>query len=105
MDISFSGIRSGEKLYEEVCFGHEQVTPTSHPKVLRSPAEPVDAAMADKIETLIRSALNAPDNRDRRRLIALASRFRAPRLRSLPAFPERCAGWCAQTALILFHAR
>ena len=35
VDIAFSGVRLGEKLYEEVFFGHEAVEPTVHPKVLR----------------------------------------------------------------------
>ncbi len=62
VDISYSGVRPGEKLYEEVFFGHEAVEPTAHPKVLRSPADLVDAAVADQIETLIRCALHDPDN-------------------------------------------
>ncbi len=62
VDITFSGVRPGEKLYEEVFFGHEAVTPTAHPKVLRSPADPVSDAKAGLIETLIQSALNEPDN-------------------------------------------
>ena len=36
VDITFSGVRPGEKLYEEVFFGHEAVEPTAHPKMLRS---------------------------------------------------------------------
>ena len=80
IDITFSGVRPGEKLYEEVFFGHEQVMPTSHPKVLRSPPEPVDAMMADRIETLIRSALNESDNREglRAQLRALVPDFHVP---------------------------
>ena len=57
MDITFIGVRPGEKLYEEVCFGHEAVEPTSHPKVLRSPADAVSDAKAGLIETLIQTAL------------------------------------------------
>jgi len=64
VDISFSGVRPGEKLYEEVFFGHEAVQPTSHPKVLRSTADDVGEATGDQIEELIRSALNDPDNWD-----------------------------------------
>ena len=80
VDIVISGIRPGEKLYEEVFFGHEAIQPTSHPKVLRSPADPVDAASADLIETLIQSALREPDNWDalRVQLRALVPDFHAP---------------------------
>jgi FlaA1/EpsC-like NDP-sugar epimerase len=34
--IQFSGIRPGEKLYEEMFFTAEHVLPTNHPKVLRA---------------------------------------------------------------------
>jgi FlaA1/EpsC-like NDP-sugar epimerase len=36
IEIRFSGIRPGEKLYEELFFSAETASPTSHPKVLRS---------------------------------------------------------------------
>ncbi len=36
IEISFTGIRPGEKLYEELFFGPDDATPTSHPKILRS---------------------------------------------------------------------
>ena len=54
--------------------------PTAHPKVLRSPADPVDDATADLIETLIRSALSDPDNWDELRiqLRALVPDFHVP---------------------------
>ena len=73
-------VRPGEKLYEEVFFGHEPVTPTAHPKVLRSPADPVSLATADLIETLIQSALSEPDDWDalRLQLRALVPDFHVP---------------------------
>ena len=72
VDITFSGVRPGEKLYEEVFFGHEAVEPTAHPKVLRSPADAVSDAKAVLIERLIQSALSEPDN-----LVALKVQLRA----------------------------
>ena len=80
VDITYSGVRPGEKLYEEVFFGHEAVQPTAHPKVLRSPADPVSAGTADLIETLIRSALEQPDNWDELRvqLRALVPDYHVP---------------------------
>ncbi len=80
VDITFSGVRPGEKLYEEVFFGHEAVEPTAHPKVLRSPADPVDENTADLIETLIQDALSNPDNWGalRLQLRALVPDFQAP---------------------------
>ena len=80
VDIAFSGVRPGEKLYEEVFFGHEAVEPTAHPKVLRSPADPVSDETADLIETLIRSALHEPHDWDalRVQLRALVPDFHVP---------------------------
>ena len=80
VDITYTGVRPGEKLYEEVFFGHEAVVPTAHPKVLRSPADPVSDLTADLIETLIQSALNEPDDWDalRIQLRALVPDFHVP---------------------------
>lgn len=36
IEISFTGVRPGEKLYEEMFFSAEHVLPTDHPKVLRA---------------------------------------------------------------------
>jgi len=80
VDVAFTGIRPGEKLYEEVFFGHEEVVPTTHPKVLRSPADPVDDSRTDLIESLIRQALDHPDNWDdlRIQLRSLVPDFNVP---------------------------
>ncbi|HJQ20605.1 MAG TPA: nucleoside-diphosphate sugar epimerase/dehydratase [Gemmatimonadaceae bacterium] len=36
IEIEFTGVRPGEKLYEEMFFTHEIAEPTEHPKVLRA---------------------------------------------------------------------
>ncbi len=36
IEIQFTGARPGEKLYEEMFFGHEVAIPTEHPKILRA---------------------------------------------------------------------
>jgi FlaA1/EpsC-like NDP-sugar epimerase len=36
VEIRFTGMRPGEKLYEELFFNHENAVPTEHPKVLRA---------------------------------------------------------------------
>ena len=36
VEIRFTGMRPGEKLYEELFFNHENAAPTEHPKVLRA---------------------------------------------------------------------
>lgn len=56
VNIEFTGVRPGEKLYEEVLFGGEDVRATNHPKVLRAASDPIDQTLADRVETLVRLA-------------------------------------------------
>lgn len=69
IDIQFTGIRPGEKLYEEMFFNHEIAEPTEHPKVLRARngkhgivqdapiAELISGAAADTPEDTLRGLL------------------------------------------------
>jgi FlaA1/EpsC-like NDP-sugar epimerase len=41
IEIAFTGLRPGEKLYEELSHGGESVTPTGHPKIARLVASPL----------------------------------------------------------------
>jgi FlaA1/EpsC-like NDP-sugar epimerase len=58
--IEYTGTRPGEKLYEDVLFGDEQVFSTHHPKVLRTTAPQPADAFADHVETLIRMVTLRP---------------------------------------------
>jgi FlaA1/EpsC-like NDP-sugar epimerase len=80
IDIAYSGVRPGEKLYEELFFGHEQVIPTEHPKILRSPADAAGEAVADQIETLIRMTMLTPQDTAgiRQGLLALVPDYHVP---------------------------
>lgn len=40
IEIQFTGLRPGEKMFEELSHYRENLTPTSHPKVMRFVAEP-----------------------------------------------------------------
>ena len=69
IDIEFTGIRPGEKLYEEMFFNHEIAEPTEHPKVLRARnghhnvctdleiAGLVEASLSDTHDDRLRAAL------------------------------------------------
>jgi FlaA1/EpsC-like NDP-sugar epimerase len=57
IEIEFTGIRAGEKLYEEMFFNHEIAMPTEHPKVLRARTEKNDVCSDLAIGGLIESAL------------------------------------------------
>jgi FlaA1/EpsC-like NDP-sugar epimerase len=79
IEIQFSGIRPGEKLYEEMFFNHEIAEPTEHPKVLRSRngmspsgtdlaiGELIDAALGEASDEWLRGTLKmlVPDFVDR----------------------------------------
>ena len=84
IDIRYTGIRPGEKLYEEVLFGDEDVRETAHPKVIRVLADEPAADLEDKIGELIRIASLAPTDEARlRRMIAeLVPDFHIPAHRS-----------------------
>lgn len=69
IEIQFTGIRRGEKLYEEMFFNDEIAEPTEHPKVLRvrngrhgvvtdvEISQLIDTALGDTREERLRSAL------------------------------------------------
>jgi len=69
ISIEFTGIRPGEKLYEEMFFNHEIAEATEHPKVLRARnghhdictdaqiQELIDAAVDDTLEEQLRDSL------------------------------------------------
>jgi len=44
IEIEFVGLRPGEKLFEELSYKGENVTPTTHPKIMRFVCEPMPVA-------------------------------------------------------------
>ncbi|MBX3173010.1 MAG: polysaccharide biosynthesis protein [Gemmatimonadaceae bacterium] len=77
VEIKYTGMRPGEKLYEEVLFGDEDVGETSHPKVIRVLADEPDPGLESRIADLIRMAQSVPtdDAKLRAALIALVPDF------------------------------
>src|SRR5204863_4704859 len=55
IEIRYTGIRPGERLYEEPFFRHEEVLPTAHPKVLRAKNNHISADVMSSIERLLAS--------------------------------------------------
>jgi FlaA1/EpsC-like NDP-sugar epimerase len=49
IEIVFTGLRPGEKLYEELYFDDEQRVPTSHPKVFCALHRPTTLAEAEAV--------------------------------------------------------
>ncbi|HEY4216015.1 MAG TPA: nucleoside-diphosphate sugar epimerase/dehydratase [Gemmatimonadaceae bacterium] len=57
VEISYTGVRPGEKLYEEVIFGGEDVRATNHTKVLRVLDDKHDPAFIEQVDGLVRRAV------------------------------------------------
>jgi len=57
IEIVYTGVRPGEKLYEEVLFGGEEIRSTNHPKVLRATDDATDPELPARVDALIRRAV------------------------------------------------
>ena len=69
IDIRFTGIRPGEKLFEELFFEGDHVTPTEHPKILRARDAESPGESDEGIERLIRAAQENRSSAEIRRSI------------------------------------
>ncbi|MDQ6770828.1 MAG: polysaccharide biosynthesis protein [Gemmatimonadota bacterium] len=56
IEIKFTGMRPGEKLYEEMFFSAENVLPTDHPKVLRARNGILPDGIMRRIEAMVAAA-------------------------------------------------
>ena len=75
IEIRFTGMRPGEKLYEEMFFDHEEATPTGHPKVLRA-TDHLPHHQMELIDDLITAAMQGIDDTEiRQRLCRIVPDF------------------------------
>ncbi|MDQ3030792.1 MAG: polysaccharide biosynthesis protein [Myxococcota bacterium] len=64
IEIKFTGLRPGEKLFEEISLGSEHASKTRHPKIFVGNAQPLEIATArEQLGTLERAATMADRNR------------------------------------------
>ncbi|MDO8501386.1 MAG: polysaccharide biosynthesis protein [Gemmatimonadaceae bacterium] len=76
IEIKVTGMRPGEKLYEEMFFSAENVIPTNHPKVLRARNGILPEGVPRRVDSLIRAAeQERPDDGLRQLLKTLAPDF------------------------------
>lgn len=73
--IEFTGMRPGEKLYEEMFFHEENATPTDHPKVLRARKASLPDGLMRRIERLVQATATTADEELRGMLVALVPDF------------------------------
>ncbi|MGH7689112.1 MAG: polysaccharide biosynthesis protein [Gemmatimonadaceae bacterium] len=69
IEIKFTGIRPGEKLYEEMFFSDELAERTEHPKVLRARKEHMESWGDHLIDQLIQSACEGASADDLRAML------------------------------------
>jgi FlaA1/EpsC-like NDP-sugar epimerase len=92
VQIRFTGMRPGEKLYEELFFNEENASPTEHAKVLRARNAALGLSGPDAVSALIVLARrNAPADELRRRIHALVPEYTgaAPEATRPTARPHR----------------
>jgi FlaA1/EpsC-like NDP-sugar epimerase len=78
IDIRFTGLRPGEKLFEELSRNDENLRPTSHEKVLSARLGKPAAGLLDGVDTLVRSATaRSSDEHLRARIATLVPEYQA----------------------------
>jgi FlaA1/EpsC-like NDP-sugar epimerase len=70
IEVTFTGLRPGEKLFEELFLSNDDVSPTAHPKILRARDATFPSGTHDEIDTLIATATASAPARELRRIIA-----------------------------------
>ena len=75
IDVQFTGIRPGEKLYEEMFFHEEHAVPTNHPKLLRAKKAGIPEGLMRRIERLVAATDTSEEDELREMLIALVPDF------------------------------
>ena len=83
IEIRFTGMRPGEKLYEEMFFSAENVLATDHPKVLRARNGILPEGIMRRIEALVKAAESEHPDDELKQLL----RNLVPDFRPHPAHP------------------
>jgi FlaA1/EpsC-like NDP-sugar epimerase len=81
--IEYIGLRHGEKLHEELLLG-ENITPTEHPRILRSHEPRMPAGELAKVMETLRSAMDANNLQAIHAVLLRAVEGYHPELRHLP---------------------
>jgi FlaA1/EpsC-like NDP-sugar epimerase len=78
VEIVFTGVRRGEKLYEELYFEDEQTLPTSHPKVRAAYHRPYALAEVRRAVAQLDRLVCEPEDVLRRKLHEVVPEFKSP---------------------------
>jgi FlaA1/EpsC-like NDP-sugar epimerase len=87
IEINFTGVRPGEKLYEELYFDDEQTLPTSHSKLRAAYHRPYSLAEVRRSIAQLERMVNDPEETLRRKLREIIPEFNS----SFPSSDEKNA--------------
>jgi len=91
IDIVFTGLRPGEKLYEELYFDDEQRVTTRHPKVFCALHRPITLAAAETLLDALSLVLDEPPEVVKARLHDLVAEYGSHPTDEPPSAPPRKA--------------
>jgi FlaA1/EpsC-like NDP-sugar epimerase len=78
IEIAFTGVRPGEKLFEELYFIDEQTLPTSHPKLRAAYHRPYRLAEVSQSIAQLESLIHGPDGALREKLHEIVPEYVSP---------------------------